>query len=75
VVCGIGELTASADPAVRAFIADKSEAQLAGQAIATTLAGCPHITPELFAIVQTAEATGDFTPVARLAELYEDGFR
>lgn len=66
---------ASANPEIRAFVSAQSEQRLAGQSIGTSLAGCPHLTPEFVAILATAERTGDFTPLARLAELYEDGFR
>lgn len=66
---------ASANAAIRAFVASKSEQQLTGNAIATTLAGCPHLTPDFIAVLQTSERTGDFSAVARLAELYEDGFK
>jgi type II secretory pathway component PulF len=66
---------ASANDEIRAFVAAKSERQLTGGTIAATLAGCPHLTPDFIAVVATAERTGDFSTVTRLAELYEDGFR
>jgi type II secretory pathway component PulF len=66
---------ASANPAIRAFVSSKSELQLTGGAIAGSLAGCPHLTPDFMAVLQTSERTGDFGAVARLAELYEDGFK
>jgi type II secretory pathway component PulF len=66
---------ASADPGIRAFIAAKSEQQLTGGTIASSLAGCPHLTPDFIAVLQTSERTGDFGAIARLAELYEDGFK
>lgn len=66
---------ASASPAIRRFVAPLSERQLATASIGDTLAGCPHLTPDFVATVATAERTGDFGPLTRLAELYEDGFR
>jgi type II secretory pathway component PulF len=66
---------ASANPAIQSFVGRFSEKQLASRSIAASLEGCPHLTPEFTAFVQTAEATGDFSPLARLADLYEDGFR
>jgi len=66
---------ASASPEVRAFVGEKSEQQLTGGAIATTLAGCPHLTLDFIAVLKTSELTGDFRAIARLAELYEDGFK
>ena len=66
---------ASASPEIRAFVAAKSEHQLIAGTIAATLAGCPHLTPDFIAVLQTSELTGDFGAIARLAELYEDGFR
>jgi type II secretory pathway component PulF len=48
---------------------------LATASLSESLAGCPHLTPEFVAVLATAEHTGDFTPLRRLAELYEDGFR
>ena len=32
------------------------------------------MTPEFAAIVSTSERTGDFSGLAKLADLYEDGF-
>jgi type II secretory pathway component PulF len=66
---------ASANPEIRAFVLRQSERELSGQSIVASLAGCPHMTPEFIAVVDTAERTGDFGAVARLADLYEDGFR
>jgi type II secretory pathway component PulF len=66
---------ASANPEIQSFVSRQSEKQLASRSIAASLEGCPHLTPEFTAFVQTAEATGDFAPLARLADLYEDGFR
>lgn len=66
---------ASASPEIRAHVTRYSEKQLGSQSVATTLAGCPHLTPDFVSFLQTAEKTGDFTTLSRLAELYEDGFR
>lgn len=66
---------ASANADIRAFVAAKTEQQLTGGTIAASLGGCPHLTPDFIAVLQTSERTGDFGAVARLAELYEDGFR
>ena len=63
------------DPEIRAFVHRYSEQQLATQSIGASLAGCPHLTPEFVAILSTAEQTGDFSGLAKLADLYEDGFR
>jgi type II secretory pathway component PulF len=66
---------ASANPEIKAFVLRQSEKQLASRSIVESLAGCPHITPDFVGYLQTSEKTGDFTPLSRLAELYEDGFR
>lgn len=66
---------ASANPEIRAFIARIGERELSTQSIGESLSGCPHLTPEFVAIVATAERTGDFSGLAKLADLYEDGFR
>lgn len=66
---------ASASPEIRAFVGRLSERQLANASLQQTLTDCPHMTPEFAAIVATSERTGDFGGLARLAELYEDGFR
>jgi type II secretory pathway component PulF len=66
---------ASANPEIRAHVWKFSEVQLASGSIAQTLKGCPHITPDFAAIIDTAERTGDFSVVSKLAVLYEDGFR
>ena len=66
---------ASANPDIRAFVMRQSEQQLTARSIAASLDGCPHLTPEFTGFLQTAEATGDFSSLTRLAELYEDGFR
>ena len=66
---------ASANPEIRTHVHRFSEQQLATRSISEALAGCPHLTPEFVAILATAEQTGDFSGLARLAELYEDGFR
>lgn len=66
---------ASANEEIRAHVARIGERDLGGQSITDSLRGCPHLTPDFIAIVDTAERTGDFGAVTRLAELYEDGFR
>ena len=66
---------ASADEDIRAWVRALGEHRLATAPIGESLAGCPHLTPELAAVLATAERTGDFRPLTRLAELYEDGFR
>ncbi|HUH13612.1 MAG TPA: type II secretion system F family protein, partial [Longimicrobiales bacterium] len=66
---------ASANPDIRAFVGALGEQRLATASIGDSLAGCPHLTPELAAVLATAERTGDFGPLARLATMYEDGFR
>jgi type II secretory pathway component PulF len=66
---------ASANPEIREFVMRQSEKQLASRSIVASLEGCPHLTPDFFGMLQTAEKTGDFSTLSRLAELYEDGFR
>jgi type II secretory pathway component PulF len=66
---------ASGDGRVRGFVGRVTDARLATAPLSETLAGCPHLTPEFMATLATAEETGDFSALTRLAELYEDGFR
>jgi len=66
---------ASANADIRLFVGSKTEMQLTAAAVADSLAGCPCLTPDFIAVLQTSERTGDFGAVKRLAELYEDGFR
>jgi type II secretory pathway component PulF len=66
---------ASTNPEIRAFVHRQSEKQLSARPMAVSLAGCPHLTPDFMAMLDVAERTGDFGALARLAELYEDGFR
>lgn len=66
---------ASANSEIRAFVFAQTEEQLAGRPITASLDGCPHVTPDFVGVLRTAEATGDFRVLARLADLYEDGFR
>ena len=66
---------ASSNTAIRGFVHRVDEHGLATASLSESLAGCPHLTPEFVAVLATAEHTGDFTPLSRLAELYEDGFR
>jgi type IV pilus assembly protein PilC len=66
---------ASGNDEIKGFVARQGERDLSGRSIAASLAGCPHLPPPFIAMVDTAERTGDFSAVTRLAELYEDGFR
>ena len=66
---------ASAHEAIRDFVARVDDHRLATSPLTESLAGCPHLTPDFIAVLATAERTGDYTPLSRLAELYEDGFR
>jgi type II secretory pathway component PulF len=66
---------ASASPEIREFVTRQTEQELASRSIVASLDGCPHLTPDFFGFLQTAEKTGDYAPLTRLAELYEDGFR
>jgi type II secretory pathway component PulF len=66
---------ASANPQIKSYLQRFSERDLATRPIAQTLSVCPHMAPDFLAIIQTAEKTGDFSAVTRIAELYEDGFR
>jgi type II secretory pathway component PulF len=66
---------ASANDEIRAYFDGQSNRVLGGTSIAATLAACPHVTPELLTVIDTAERTGDFTVVTRLADLYEGGFK
>lgn len=66
---------ASANPEIRAFVMRQSEKQLASRSIAESLRGCPYLTPEFFGFLETAEKTGDFSTLSKLADLYEDGFK
>jgi type II secretory pathway component PulF len=66
---------ASTNPEIRAFVHRQSEKQLSARPMAVSLAGCPHLTPDFMSMLDVAEKTGDFTPLAGLADLYEDGFR
>lgn len=66
---------ASANPEIRAYVGAIDDRRLSTTSIGETLARCPHVTPEFAATVATAERTGDFAMLTRLAELYEDGFR
>lgn len=66
---------ASAHPEIRAYVHRATDRGLGTRSIGESLAGCPHLTPEFLGVLDTAERTGDFKPLARLAELYEDGFR
>lgn len=66
---------ASANPEIREHISRIGERELSTQSIGESLQGCPHLTPEFVAIIATSERTGDFSGLAKLADLYEDGFR
>ncbi|CAN5591794.1 hypothetical protein BH09GEM1_BH09GEM1_34430 [soil metagenome] len=67
---------ASADRDVERYIAAIDERTLGERSIVTTLAECPHMTPDFLAVLEVAENTGDFGgSIGRLATLYKDGFR
>jgi type II secretory pathway component PulF len=66
---------ASANDEIRTYIRGFSERQLMERPIADTLARCPLMMPDMLAIIETAERTGDFGILSRFADLYEDGFR
>ncbi|MEO7455859.1 MAG: type II secretion system F family protein [Gemmatimonadaceae bacterium] len=66
---------ASADPAVQAHVRAIPERVLASQPIERTLGACPHMTPEFLSVLHVMEQSGDASSLARLADLYEDGFR
>lgn len=66
---------ASAHPEIISFVLRATDRQLGTRSIIEALDGCPHLTQEFAAVLDTAKRTGDFAPVRRLAELYEDGFR
>jgi type II secretory pathway component PulF len=51
------------------------ERTLAGQPLSITLTGSPIVSPEFHGTLLVGEQTGDFAPLARLATMYEDGFR
>ena len=67
---------ASADPDVTRYFSSLDERALSGSSLVSTLASCPHMTPDFLAVLDVAERTGDFSgSIGRLATLYEDGFR
>ena len=67
---------ASANDDVTRYVRALSERALTERPLAETLARCPHMSPDFLALLATAEQTGDFrSTMARLATLYEDGFR
>lgn len=66
---------ASANAAVRDYVARIDDHRLSTAPLAEVLAGCPHLTADFVAVLATAERTGDYTPLTRLAGLYEQGFR
>jgi type II secretory pathway component PulF len=66
---------ASGSDEVRRHVGRDGEREMSMRSIVMTLAGCPHLTPDFLAVVDTAECTGNFAALTRLAELYEDGFR
>ena len=67
---------ASADSDVARYVASIDDRALGGSSIVSTLARCPHMTPDFLAVLDVAERTGDFSgSIGRLATLYEDGFR
>lgn len=66
---------ASGSAALARHVRRFNDRVLAQQPLTRTLAGAPLITPDLTGILIVAEETGDFAPLRRLAELYEDGFK
>jgi type II secretory pathway component PulF len=66
---------ASANPEIRNHVWRFSEKQLASQSAVATLAGCPHLTPDFVSYLETAEKTGDYSLLSKLADMYEDGFK
>ncbi len=66
---------ASSNDAIRAYVGAYSERTLGERPVAESLAQCPHMSPDLLAVIETAERTGDFSVLSRFADLYEDGFR
>ncbi len=67
---------AAAQPALTRWISGRTELELTGQSLALTFAGAPYMTPELAGAFNVADLTGDTEgSLARLAELYEDGFK
>jgi type II secretory pathway component PulF len=66
---------ASANAEIQTYMSKQTERQLSSRSVVETLAACPHLTPDFLAMVDTAERTGDFGVLTRLAELYEDGLR
>jgi type II secretory pathway component PulF len=66
---------ASGDPTLARHVRRFGDRALAQQPLSVTLAGAPAMTPDLTGILLVAERTGDFGPLRRLAELYEDGFK
>jgi type II secretory pathway component PulF len=67
---------ASANEDVKQYVRALSERALTERPLADTLARCPHMSPDFLASLATAERTGDFrSTMAKLATLYENGFR
>ena len=66
---------ASGDAGLARHVRRQGDRQLAQQPLSVTLAGAPTVTPDFTGILLVAEQTGNFAPLRRLAELYEDGFR
>ena len=67
---------ASADAQLVAYMTSIDDRTLSTTALAETMVSCPHMTPDLLAVIQVAERTGNFThSLRKLADLYEDGFR
>lgn len=66
---------AAGNAAVYDYVESLDEHRLATTPLAEVFAGCPHVTADLVAVIATSERTGDYTPLKRLAELYEEGFR
>lgn len=66
---------ASSNREIERFVGSIDERRLGTTSMRDSLSGCPHLTPDFLAVLATAERTGDFTPLQRLADLYDDGFR
>lgn len=65
---------ASANTRIQRFVDSLDDYRLATSSLSESLTDCPHLTPDFLAILATAERTGDFTLLRRLADLYDDGF-
>jgi type II secretory pathway component PulF len=66
---------ASGDAGLIRHVKRHGERALTTQPLTVTLAGSPIVTPEFHGTLLVGEQTGDYAPLARLAAMYEDGFR